>query len=50
MIHIEKLSKVSAKNRELLRDHLEEFTRNRKLNYTRIFPAPGTNSYEQFFE
>ncbi len=40
---IEKLSKVSAKHRELLREHLEEFSRNSKNNFTRVYPAPGTS-------
>ena len=50
MSYIDRLSKISAKNRELLREHLEELSRNRKNNYTIIFPAPGTNSYECYFE
>ena len=44
--HVEKLSKVSAKNRETLREHLEEFARNYKMNYTRVYPAPGAHIYE----
>jgi hypothetical protein len=40
------LSKISAKHRELLRDHLEEFSRNRKNNFNRIFPAPGSIYYD----
>ena len=47
---IEKLSKVSAKHRELLREHLEEFSRNNKNNFTRVYPATGTSCYDIFFE
>ena len=62
---MERLSKISAKHRELLREHLEEFCimrqftnipgttqavmRARKHNFTRIFPAPGTNTYDMYF-
>lgn len=63
---MEKLSKISAKHREILREHLEEFClmRNyvnpvlshsqalarRACNFTRIFPAPGTNQYDMYFQ
>jgi hypothetical protein len=62
---MERLSKISAKHRELLREHLEEFcvmrsfvnvsqhqllsTKVRRHNFTRIFPAPGTNQYDMYF-
>lgn len=50
LIAIEKLSKVSAKHRELLREHLEEFARNKKNNFTRVYPSPGSNHYDMYFE
>lgn len=67
---MERLSKLSAKHRELLREHLEEFCMMRQVcnssinsngvnasknqkrlhNFTRIFPAPGTNIYDSYFQ
>ena len=68
---MEKLSKISAKHRELLREHLEEFcmmrhyenpvtgnvnltavqgNNKKKTNFTRIFPAPGSNQYDMYFQ
>ena len=44
----EKLSKVSAKHREILKETLEEFTRVK--NFTRIYPVSGSNYYDKFFE
>jgi hypothetical protein len=46
----EKLSKISAKHRDQLREHFLEFERNSKSNYTRIFPASGTIGYDVYFE
>ena len=59
---MERLSKISAKHRELLREHLEEFclmrqfvnipgslAKARRHSFTRIFPAPGTNAYDVYF-
>ena len=53
---MEKLSKISAKHREILRESLEEFVRNsynnstKKKNFTRIYPAEGSNQYDIYFE
>lgn len=40
---LEQLSKINAKHREILRDTLEEFQRSNNTNFTRIYPAPGSN-------
>jgi hypothetical protein len=50
MQYLEKLSKVSAKHRDIMRDTLEEIQRNKKKNFTRIYPSPGTNTYDIYFE
>ena len=47
---LDKLSRVTVKHREILKDALEEFARNKKRNFTRVYPAPGSNYYDQFFE
>ena len=44
----ERLSKVSAKHREILKETLEEFARVK--NFTRIFPVTGSNYYDKFFD
>lgn len=44
----EKILKVSAKNREIVRECCEEFER--VNNFTRIFPSNGSQIYEKFFE
>ena len=44
----EKLSKLSAKHRDIVREALEEFGRCK--NFTRIFPVSGTHYYDKFFE
>ena len=46
---LERLSKVSAKHRSLILETLGEFERNTRLNFTRIFPSPGSSYYDQFF-
>jgi hypothetical protein len=33
-----------------MKDTLEEFGRNKKKNFTRIFPAPGSNIYDNLFD
>jgi hypothetical protein len=38
---LDRLSKISAKHRELVFETLDEFQRNRNMNYTCIFPSPG---------
>ena len=50
MIFVEKMSKISAKHRELLREHLEEFSRNKKHNFTRVYPSPGSSIYDVYFD
>lgn len=47
---LDRLSKVSAKHRELLYETLDEFQRNRNMNYTCIFPALGSNNYDRYFQ
>jgi hypothetical protein len=47
---LNKISKISAKHRALLFETLWEFERNTRLNFTRIFPSPGSCYYDQFFE
>jgi hypothetical protein len=47
---LEKVSKISAKHRSLLIEVLGEFERNVRLNFTRVYPAPGTHHYDRFFE
>jgi|JI10StandDraft_1071094.scaffolds.fasta_scaffold411215_1 hypothetical protein len=44
----EKIFKISAKHREILRESCEEFERG--SNFTRIFPAFGSHIYDQYFE
>ena len=39
---LDRLSKISAKHREFVFETLDEFQRNRNLNYTCIYPAPGS--------
>ena len=39
---LDRLSKISAKHRELVFETLDEFQRNRNMNYTCIYPAPGS--------
>lgn len=46
---LDRLSKISAKHRELVFETLDEFQRNKNLNYTCIYPAPGSQSYDKFF-
>ena len=43
---LERISKISAKHRSLLLEILSEFERNTRLNFTRIFPAPGCSYYD----
>lgn len=40
-LFLDRLSKLSAKHRELVFETLDEFQRNRNMNYTCIFPTPG---------
>mmetsp|Transcript_43855 Transcript_43855/g.42367 ORF Transcript_43855/g.42367 Transcript_43855/m.42367 type:complete len:155 (-) Transcript_43855:1792-2256(-) len=55
-IYIERMAKVSAKHKEIIAESLEEFLRNsylsqsKRRNFTRIYPAPNSNYYDQFFE
>lgn len=46
---LDRLSKISAKHRELVFETLDEFQRNRNMNYTCIYPAPGSQLYDKFF-
>jgi hypothetical protein len=46
----DKLSKVSAKHRGMIFETLDEFNRNRNLNFTCIYPAPGCSSYDKYFQ
>lgn len=46
---LDRLSKISAKHRELVFETLDEFQRNRTLNYTCIYPAPGSQLYDKYF-
>ena len=45
----DRLSKVSAKHREMVFETLDEFHRNKTMNYTCIYPSPGSSSYDKFF-
>lgn len=47
---LNKISKISAKHRALLLETLGEFERNTRLNFTRIYPSPGSSYYDKFFE
>jgi hypothetical protein len=47
---LDKISKISAKHRSTVFESLSEIERNVKLNFTRIFPAAGTNFYDRYFE
>ena len=47
---LDRLSRISAKHRELVFETLDEFQRNRNLNYTCIYPAPGCHLYDKYFE
>lgn len=44
----EKIFKISAKHREIIRESCEEFERCN--NFTRIFPSYGSQIYEKYFE
>ena len=46
----DRLSKVSVKHRELIFETLDEFHRNKSMNYTCIYPSPGSSSYDKFFQ
>ena len=48
---LEKLSKrISAKHRTVLFEVLGEIERNVRLNFTRVYPAAGTQQYDKFFD
>ena len=47
---LERLSRVSAKHREFVYETLDEFQRNRQMNYTLIYPASGSNRYDKYFD
>ena len=47
---LEKISKISAKHRSTVFETLSEIERNVKLNFTRIFPATGTDYYDKYFD
>ena len=47
---LEIISKISAKNRSTVFESLSEIERNVKLNFTRIFPAAGTDFYDKYFD
>ena len=47
---LEKISKISAKHRSTVFESLSEIERNVKLNFTRIFPAAGTDFYDKYFD
>jgi len=44
------MSKVNSKTRSLLLEVFGEFERNVNLNFTRIYPASGTDEYDKLFE
>jgi len=44
----EKIFKISAKHREIIRDCCEEFERAK--NFTKIYPANGGEIYDKYFE
>ena len=44
----EKMTKISAKHREIVKECCDEFERAR--NFTRVFPSVGSNGYEKYFE
>ena len=47
---LEKISKISAKHRSMVFESVSEIERNVKLNFTRIFPAAGTDYYDKYFD
>lgn len=47
---LDRISKISAKHRELLFETLEEFQRNKTMNFTCIFPSAGSCLYDHYFE
>ena len=47
---LEKISKISAKHRSVLTEVLSELERNVRLNFTRFYPAAGTQHYDRFFD
>ena len=47
---LDRMSRVSAKHREQVFETLDEFQRNRNLNYTCIYPSPGCHFYDKYFE
>jgi len=47
---LEKISKISAKHRSTVFESLSEIERNVKLNFTRVFPAAGTDFYDKYFD
>lgn len=47
---MERLSRISAKHRELVYETLDEFQRNKNMNFTCIFPSAGCYQYDKFFE
>jgi hypothetical protein len=47
---LERLSRISAKHREIVFETLDEFQRNKNLNYTCIYPTAGCHQYDKYFE
>lgn len=47
---LERLSRISAKHRELVFETLDEMQRNKNMNFTCIYPAAGCYQYDRFFE
>jgi hypothetical protein len=47
---LERLSRISAKHRELVYETLEEIQRNKNMNFTCIFPSAGCYQYDKYFE
>jgi hypothetical protein len=47
---LERLSRISAKHRELVFETLDELQRNRTMNFTCIYPSAGCVQYDRYFE
>lgn len=48
--YLDRLSRISAKHRELVYETLDEMQRNKNLNFTCIYPAAGCYLYDRFFD
>jgi len=47
---LDRLSRISAKHREMVFETLDEFQRNKNMNYTCIYPTAGCYQYDKYFE